>query len=143
MMWLWERCSGLRGLLRATSTAVLGESSASFSPAEYVRLRSGGRDAGRPKLAVRITVSFSSSVSPSVRLVSTATILSTAMDVGSVWMAISVRSELGRRERSSVEMQTSTISEPSGGNMTWERPLREESGVPEDREEAEEKESEP
>lgn len=143
-MWLWERRSGLRGLLRATSTAVLAESSASFSPAEYVRLRSVGRDAGRPKLAVRIIVSLSSSVSPSVRLVSTATILSAAAAAGgSVWMAISVRSELGRRERSSVEMQTSTISEPSGGNMTWDRPLREESGVPEDRDEAEEKESEP
>lgn len=55
-------------------------------------------------------------------------------------MAVSaVRSELlVRRERSSVEMQTSTMSEPkAGGKRTWERPLRELRGV-EDREEAEE-----
>lgn len=48
--------------------------------------------------------------------------------------------------RSSVEMQTSTMSHPNagpGGNMTWERPLRELTGVPEEREEAEEAESEP
>lgn len=47
---------------------------------------------------------------------------------------------------SSVEMQTSTMSEPNGrlgGNMTCDRPLRELTGVPEDREEAEEVESEP
>lgn len=51
---------------------------------------------------------------------------------------------LGRRERSSVEMATSTISEPkTGGKITWERPLRELTGVLEDSEEAEELESEP
>lgn len=47
---------------------------------------------------------------------------------------------------SSVEMQTSTMSEPNGrmgGNMTCDRPLRELTGVPDDREEAEEVESEP
>lgn len=47
---------------------------------------------------------------------------------------------------SSVEMQTSTMSEPNGmlgGNMTCDRPLRELTGVPDDREEAEELESEP
>lgn len=47
---------------------------------------------------------------------------------------------------SSVEMQTSTMSDPNarlGGNMTWERPLKELTGVPEEREEAEEVESEP
>lgn len=47
---------------------------------------------------------------------------------------------------SSVEMQTSTMSEPNGmlgGNMTCDRPLRELTGVPEDRDEAEELESEP
>lgn len=61
-------------------------------------------------------------------------------------MAVSaVRSALlGRRERSSVEMATSTISEPkTGGKRTWERPLRELRGVLEDKEEAEELESEP
>lgn len=61
-------------------------------------------------------------------------------------MAVSaVRSVLlERRERSSVEMATSTISEPkTGGKRTWERPLRELRGVLEDREEAEELESEP
>ncbi len=61
-------------------------------------------------------------------------------------MAVSaVRSALlGRRERSSVEMATSTISEPKiGGKRTWERPLRELSGVLDDNEEAEELESEP
>lgn len=61
-------------------------------------------------------------------------------------MAVSaVRSALlGRRERSSVEMATSTISEPKiGGKRTWERPLRELRGVLEDNEEAEELESEP
>lgn len=51
---------------------------------------------------------------------------------------------LGCRECSSVEMATSTISEPNtGGKRTWERPLRELRGVPEDNEEAEELESEP
>ena len=47
---------------------------------------------------------------------------------------------------SSVEMQTSTMSMPKGrlgGNMTWDRPLRELTGVPEDREEAEEVDPEP
>lgn len=47
---------------------------------------------------------------------------------------------------SSVEMQTSTMSEAKarlGGNITWERPLRELTGVPEEREEAEELESDP
>lgn len=47
--------------------------------------------------------------------------------------------------RSSVEMQTSTMSEPNGrlgGNMTWDRPLRELTGVPDDREDVEELESE-
>lgn len=47
---------------------------------------------------------------------------------------------------SSVEMQTSTMSEPNarlGGNMTWERPLKELTGVSEEREEAEEVESDP
>lgn len=47
---------------------------------------------------------------------------------------------------SSVEMQTSTMSDPNarlGGNMTWERPLKELTGVPDEREEAEEAESEP
>lgn len=61
-------------------------------------------------------------------------------------MAVSaVRSALlGRQERSSVEMATSTISEPKkGGKRTWERPLRELRGVPEDSEDAEELESEP
>lgn len=64
----------------------------------------------------------------------------------SVCMAVSaVRSALlGRRERSSVEMATSTIAEPkTGGKKTWERPLRELRGVLEDNEEAEELESEP
>lgn len=56
-----------------------------------------------------------------------------------------VRSELlGRRERSSVEMATSTISDPkTGGKRTWERPLSELRGVLEDSEEVEELESEP
>lgn len=61
-------------------------------------------------------------------------------------MAVSaVRSALlGRREWPSVEMATSTISEPkTGGKRTWERPLRELRGVLEDKEEAEELESEP
>jgi len=61
-------------------------------------------------------------------------------------MAVSaVRSVLlGRRERSSVEMATSTISEPKiGGKRTWESPLRELRGVLEDIEETEELESEP
>lgn len=47
---------------------------------------------------------------------------------------------------SSVEMQTSTMSDPNarlGGNMTWERPLKELTGVPDESEEAEEVESEP
>lgn len=47
---------------------------------------------------------------------------------------------------SSVEMQTSTMSEPKarlGGNMSCERPLRELTGVPDEREEAEEVDSEP
>lgn len=65
---------------------------------------------------------------------------------GSVCMAVSVvRSALfGRRKWSSVEMVTSTISEPkTGGKRTWERPLRELRGVLDDNEEAEELESEP
>lgn len=44
---------------------------------------------------------------------------------------------------SSVEIQTSTISVPKGrlgGNITWERPLRELTGVPEDKDEVEESE---
>lgn len=127
---------GLRGLLRAIRTAVLGESKVSLSPAEKVLVR---------VLAVplRITVSFNTTVSPTVRLVS---VVKTLLDLdeasgsgGSVCMAVSIRSELGRRERSSVEIQTSTISEPNtGGNMTCERPLRELTGVPEEREEVEE-----
>lgn len=43
-------------------------------------------------------------------------------------------------------MQTSTMSEPNGrqgGNMTWDRPLRELTGVPDDRDEADELDSEP
>ena len=46
---------------------------------------------------------------------------------------------------SSVEMQTSTMSMKGrlGGNMTWDRPLRELTGVPEDRDEAEEVDPEP
>lgn len=47
---------------------------------------------------------------------------------------------------SSVEMQTSTMSEANGmlgGNMTCDRPLRELTGVPDDREEAEELDSDP
>ena len=47
---------------------------------------------------------------------------------------------------SSVEMQTSTMSEQKGmlgGNMTCDRPLRELTGVPDDREEPEELDSEP
>ena len=38
------------------------------------------------------------------------------------------------------------MSEPNGrlgGNMTWDRPLRELTGVPDDRDEADELESEP
>lgn len=61
-------------------------------------------------------------------------------------MAVSaVCSELlGRLERSSVEMATSTISEPkTGGKRTWESPLRELRGVLEYREDTEELESEP
>lgn len=61
-------------------------------------------------------------------------------------MAVSANrsAQLGRRERSSVEMATSTMSEPkTGGKRTWERPLRELRGVLEDNEEAEELESEP
>lgn len=92
---------------------------------------------------LRITVSFNRTVSPTVRLVS---VVKTLLDLdvvsgsgGSVCMAVSIRSELGQRERSSVEIQTSTISEPNtGGNMTCERPLRELTGVPEEREEVEE-----
>lgn len=48
--------------------------------------------------------------------------------------------------RSSVEMQTSTMSEPNGmlgGNMTCDRPLRELTGVPDNSEETEEVEPEP
>lgn len=48
--------------------------------------------------------------------------------------------------RSSVEMQTSTMSEPNGmlgGNMTCDRPLRELTGVPDESEETEEVEPEP
>lgn len=127
---------GFRGLLRAIRTAVLGESRVSLSPAEKVLVR----DLAVP---LRITVSFNRTVSPTVRLVS---VVMTLLDRdvasgsgGSVWMAVSIRSELVRRERSSVEMQTSTISEPNtGGNMTCERPLRELTGVPEEREEVEE-----
>ena len=55
-----------------------------------------------------------------------------------------VRGVRGVRGQSSVEMATSTMSEPNGGGKrTWERPLRELTGVPDDREEAEEKESDP
>ncbi len=121
----------LRGLLRAIRTAVLGESKVSLSPAEKVLVR---------VLAVplRITVSFNRTVSPTVRLVS---VLKTLLDLdvasgsgGSVCMAVSIR-----LEQSSVEIQTSTKSEPNkGGNMTCERPLRELTGVPEEREEVEE-----
>ena len=57
---------------------------------------------------------------------------------------------MGGRTRSdlwsSVEMQTSTMSMPKGrlgGNMTWDSPLRELTGVPEDRDEAEEVDPEP
>lgn len=43
-----------------------------------------------------------------------------------------------------MEMETSTMSElKTGGKRTWERPLRELRGVPEDNEEAEELEPEP
>lgn len=130
-----------RGLLRAIRTAVLGESRVSLSPAEKVLVREWA-------VPLRITVSFSRTVSPTVRLVSVDMTLLVRDIVsgscGSVWMAVSIRSELGHRERSSVEMQTSTISEPkAGGNMTCERPLRELTGVPDDREEVEEYESEP
>lgn len=47
---------------------------------------------------------------------------------------------------SSVEMHTSTMSETSGRlgmNMTWDRPLRELTGVSEDSEDADELDSEP
>lgn len=88
-------------------------------------------------------MSFNRTVSPTVRLVSAVMTLLALTDAssscGSVCIAVSVRSELALRERSSVEIQTSTISEPNkGGNMTCERPLRELTGVPEDREEVEE-----
>lgn len=65
---------------------------------------------------------------------------------GSVCMAVSavLSVMLGCLERSSVEMATSTIPEPkTGGKRIWERPLRELRGVLEDKEEAEELESEP
>lgn len=127
---------GFRGLLRAIRTAVLGDSRVSLSPAEKVLVR-------ELLVPLRIAVSFNRTVWPTVRLVS---VVMTLLDLdvvssscGSVCMAVSVRSELGLRERSSVEIQTSTISEPNaGGNMTCERPLRELTGVPEEREEVEE-----
>lgn len=127
---------GFRGLLRAIRTAVLGDSRVSLSPAEKVLVREW-------LVPLRIAVSFNRTVSPTVRLVS---VVMTLLDLdvvsnscGSVCMAVSIRSELGLRERSSVEIQTSTISEPNtGGNMTCERPLRELTGVPEEREEVEE-----
>ena len=62
----------------------------------------------------------------------------------------SVSSKFGRIKLadlwSSVEMHTSTMSEANGmlgGNMTCDRPLRELTGVPDDRDEAEELDSEP
>lgn len=156
---------GFRGLLRAISAAVFGECfTTSWPPVDNVLV--GPRPPSlAPPISLgpspfpRMTVSFSSNVAPTVRLVSVATSLSGYEPLwvvegwsmqfggcGSVCMAVSaVRSVLlGRRERSSVEMATSTISEPkTGGKRTWERPLRELRGVLEDSEEAEEFESEP
>lgn len=108
---------GLRGLLRAISTAVFGESRISLSPAEKVLFRASQL---LSKLPLLITVSFKRTVSPTIRLVTLLGWDDVSGSKGSVWMAVSVRSELGLRdELSSVEMHTSTISEPNGGgNMT-------------------------
>lgn len=163
MMWLWERLIGFRGLLRAISASVFGERfSSSRSPVDndfplccppsLAPPTSLG-----PSPFPRMTVSFSSSVSPTVRLVSAVPGLSEKDLFGdggsrefgtwrSVCMAVSVVCSelLGHWVRSSVEMATSTISLwKIGGKRTWERPLRELRGVLDDSEDTEELESEP
>lgn len=163
LMKLWERLIGLLGLLRANSAAVLGEClCTSWSPDDSIltcpRPPSPAPPTSfGPSPFPRMTVSFSSTVAPTVRLVSEATrplgcnLLGERWSGqvrgwGSVCMAVSlVRSALfGRRKWSSVAMVTSAISEPkAGGKRTWERPLRELRGVLEDNEDADELESEP
>lgn len=163
VMWLWDRLMGFRGLLRAISAAVFGECTSWLPDDNFLVCPRPPSMAPPislgPSPFPRMTVSFRSSVAPTVRLVSVVASLSGYEPLwvvegrskkfggcGSVCMAVSaVRSALlGRRERSSVDMATSTISEPkTGGKRTWERPLRELRGVLEDSEEAEELESEP
>lgn len=162
-MWLWERLIGLLGLLRAISAAVLGECfSTSFSPGDSFLIcpfppSPAPPNSLGPSPFPRMTVSFNSTVAPTVRLVSVATRMSgydllgetwsgQAGGLGSVCIAVStVRSALlGYCVGSTVELATSTVSEPkTGGKKTCESPLRELRGVLEDNEEAEELEYEP
>lgn len=78
-MWLWERLIGFLGLLRAISAAVLGECfCTSWSPDDTVLVRPGPLSLScpisfTPSPLPRMTVSFSSTVAPTVRPVSVAT----------------------------------------------------------------------
>lgn len=91
VMWLWERLIGLRGLLRAISASVLGECFAtSCSPDDSVLLRPRPPSPAPPislgpSPFPRMTVSFSSTVAPTVRLVSVATSLSGYDPLGEGW----------------------------------------------------------
>lgn len=97
-----------------------------------------------------MTESFNSTVAPTVLLVSVADRLPGYDPLdrgrGSVCMAVLVVRPVLLRDLawSSVEMATSTMSDPkAGGKRTWESPLRElRGGVLEDKEEAQELEYE-
>lgn len=156
VIWLCERLIGFLGLLRAIRAAVLGEGlTTSCSPDDsflvLVRPCSPSPPTSLgPSPFPLMTESFNSTVAPTVLLVSVADRLPGYDPLdrgrGSVCMAVVVRSVLLRHLAwSSVEMATSTISEPkAGGKRTWESPLRELwGGVLEDKEEAEELEYEP
>lgn len=91
VMWLWERRIGFRGLLRAISVSVLGDCfSASLSPADGVLTRPRPNSLTSPMSLgpspfPRMTVSFSSIVSPTVRLVSVSTSRSGSSLLGGEW----------------------------------------------------------
>lgn len=147
VIWLCERLIGFLGLLRAISAAVLGDcfpTSCSSDDTSLVFTRPLSQSLpsflGPPPFP-RMTVSFNSTVAPTVLLVSVATTQPRCDPLergwGSVCMAVlAVRSALLRRlVWSSVETATSTISEAkTGEKRTWESPLRELRGVLEDKE---------
>lgn len=91
VMWLWERLIGFRGLLRAISAAVFGDCfTTSWSPDDSVLVRPRPSSPAPPisfgpSPFPYMTVSFSSTVAPIVRLVSVASSLSGYETLGEGW----------------------------------------------------------